>query len=765
MTVKKRPGVRHWADLFRTLLFAVLIAASGASRSTASPAAELSGTLEDPSGAGVANGNVSLTTTDGKAMLAAITDAEGRFEFHNLMPGTYRVTAEAPGFAAASIKIAVLAGQSNHEALRFTQFSTQNQNVVVVASEPAALTPDPSQRILVHDEVLDANPGRPGAPISIPGLPIETASGGIKAPQYFAPGVAGDHGEPIAQYFQIGDFLFPNNLPANAHGDGYSDPNPLISQGIGAVQVDGGAFNVREGNHAVNLAAAYIPRDRLEPFLELTGDYRDIDLVGGWGPSSPSTRAWIALEAAYGNGFLDRFEHRKQFKLNTFRSFQKGHHAITLFGIGYYGFSDIPGLIPRDVPVPDDTIDPRQSDRTHTSIFAVTDNWQFAENQQLQFAAFSRTYSLQLRSNFGDGLIQQSEFRTVAGGNTTYVHKFNKAIALLAGFDLRRDAPRGLDLKHADANGIFQPVTSNDLTLGFATPYASLDGGLTRYFHYDIGVRQEEVFFDNVDKIVSANSFDTQQGLTLPKGTLTILPPTNVLLPQISFSFGEGFHTNDPRIGTIGASPGTILVPSHASQLVLRKTIYQTDVRVTLARVTDAQELAKIDPDTGLQQDVGPSIVKSITVSARRYFSFGYLQGSFARADAHDRIMSQPIPEAPRLIWDASGGINRLPFGFKARGEFEYVGRKFLGNDTLANVLTATPVREIRGALLRSFQEGRMDAGVSFLLAHGFTGQTVETLQLTGEPDAFPRVVGVPAKSYVSLSFTYHFSRARGLSP
>jgi hypothetical protein len=104
--------------------------------------------------------------------------------------------------------------------------------------------------------VLDANPGRPGATISIPGLPIETASGGIKAPQYFAPGVAGDHGEPIAQYFQIGNFLYPNNLPANAHGNGYADPNFLIPPTIEAVTVDEGAFNVREGNNSVDLAAS-----------------------------------------------------------------------------------------------------------------------------------------------------------------------------------------------------------------------------------------------------------------------------------------------------------------------------------------------------------------------------------------------------------------------------------------------------------------------------------------------------------------------------
>jgi hypothetical protein len=109
--------------------------------------------------------------------------------------------------------------------------------------------------LVVHDQVLDANPGRPGAPVSIPGLPVETASGGIKAPQYFASGVAGDHGEAIAQFYQIGDFLYPNNLPANAHGNGYADPNFLIALTIEAIAVDGGSFNVREGNHSIDLAA------------------------------------------------------------------------------------------------------------------------------------------------------------------------------------------------------------------------------------------------------------------------------------------------------------------------------------------------------------------------------------------------------------------------------------------------------------------------------------------------------------------------------
>jgi hypothetical protein len=42
-----------------------------------------------------------------------------------------------------------------------------------------------------------------------------TASSGIKAPQYFAPGVASDHGEPIVVFNHVGSYLVPNNLSAN----------------------------------------------------------------------------------------------------------------------------------------------------------------------------------------------------------------------------------------------------------------------------------------------------------------------------------------------------------------------------------------------------------------------------------------------------------------------------------------------------------------------------------------------------------------------
>ena len=713
----------------------------------------ITGKVLDPQGATVTGARVSLLNAAGTSVRETTSDPQGDFVLEDIGPGSYQLSVEARGFLSVITNIGVSRGQQQVVTAQFQQVASAVQSMTVVASAPSSLSPDPAQSIVVHDEVLDANPGRPGAPISIPGLPIETASGGIKAPQYFAPGVAGDHGEPIAQYFQISNFLYPNNLPANAHGNGYADPNVLIPLTIDSVDVDGGAFNVREGNNSIDVAAAYAPRSRFNSFLQLTGDYRDADIMAGWSPTNPDTHAWIAGEFAFGNGLLERLEHRQQYKLNGFREYHFGPHNLTLFGVGYYGFSYLPGLIPIAVPVPGDTIDNRQRDITHTLLLVATDNWKLSQQRQLSFSGFYRNYALQLRSNFGDGLIQQSETRNVVGGEAMYIQSVRSWLAVMAGVDLRRDAPRNLDLKKIDDAGVFQPVTSNNLTMSFVEPFASLDGTASRYLHFNLGFRQEEVWMNNQDLINPQNSFDRLATLTLPKATLTLLPPDRWHLPIVSFSYGEAFHTNDPRIGN-GTHQPTLLAPSRAYQLVVSKVIKQTQFYLTLRRVSNSLELAKIDPDTGLQEVVGPSLNKVISISAQRNFSRGSFYISYAQADARDRITGDPVPEAPRTIVDAVASLNQLPWNLRVRGEYEFVKAKPLGDG-----FTGVPVNEVRGAILRTFLEDRMSIAVNFLIADGYTGQTTEVLALPTDPIPFDRVVGVPLKSYVGLSWTYYFRR------
>ncbi len=711
------------------------------------------GRVIDPRGAAVSDVKIKLLNAAGTKVVETASDSGGKFQLSGVDPGVYRLTAESPSFVSVVSGVSADSGNSQAITVQFQQIVSDQQQVTVVASVPALTTPDPAQTVVIHDEVLDANPGRPGAPISIPGLPIETASGGIKAPQYFAPGVAGDHGEPIAQYFQIGDFLFPNNLPANAHGNGYADPNVLIPSIIEGVTIDGGAFNVREGNNAVDLAASYLPRRRLINFFQLTGDYRDADVMAGWSSSKPQTNQWIALEASFGNGFLERLEHRQQYRLNGLRQFNFGRHQLTLFGLGYYGSSYVPGLIPVRVPVPGDTIDNRQLDYTHNALVVASDNWKLDEQRQFSFSGFFRNYALTLRSNFGDGLIQQSENRNVYGGEATYIQSVRPWLAVLAGVDLRRDAPRNLDLYHISEQNQYQLATSNDLTMSFVEPFISVDGPVAKYFHYNLGVRQEEVWMDNQDFINPQNSFDKLATLTLPKGTFTILPPDRWYLPTVAFSYGFGFHTEDPRIGN-GTGMPTLLAPSRAEQLVLSKVIKQTQLYLTLRRSSNSQELAKIDPDTGLQEIVGPSTNKVIAVSAQRNFPAGALYVSYAQADARDSQTGAPIPEAPRLIWDVVGSITRLPLRLQLRSEIEYVRAKPLGDG-----FVGIPATEFRGAVLRSFLEDRMSLAANFLIAGGYTGQTTEVLSYP--PDLAPseQVVGVPLKSYISASFTYYFKK------
>lgn len=738
-------------------------------------ATSLSGRLTDPAGGLVPGAAIRLVHLADSSLNETLTDSQGQFFLANLNPGEYRLTAEFPGFAPVTRTLTLGDKQGYTEKIQFVGFAQKQESVSVTAdvNEIDVLSPDPAERVFVRQDLLDANPGRPGAPVSIPGYPIETASSGIKAPQYFAPGVVGDHGEPIAQFISVGGYLVPNNLSANAHGNGYADPNIFVPQALESVQVDGGAFNVREGNHAVNLAATYGFRSHLDPFLTLTGDPRDLDVTAGL---SPGPASWLALEASFGNGFLDRLEHRQQYKFNAGRVFKRGDHQISLLGIGYYGQSYVPGLAPifalnsnhANFPNLGDTIDPRQRDQTHTALVALNDVWQLSPSQQLQLSGFFRTYNLSLYSDFGQGLIRQSEFRTVGGGSAEYVKKFAEYFSLLGGLDFEREAPRRDDLDHYGFfdprrpayYGPFTPVDGNNVTISPIAPHIAGEGAISRHLHYYLGWRRDETRFDSRDLLAPQNSFRKLVGVNSPKATLSYLPGDSRFVPLFALSFGEAFFTEDPRIG-LGSAAGMPVAKSRSYQLVASKTFQRTDIRLTLGHVTNSAELAKIDPDTGLQFNQGPSRLRFMTLAVRRSFALGSVQASISKADARDLDSGDPTSEAPRTIFDLLGTVQKLPFHLQAKGEFEFVGRKPLGTGCDPQNLNAecvgTSVKELRGALVRPLLKGRLDAGVNFLIARGYTGQTTENFY----PSTIQEVAGVRIPSYAGVNVTYRFGHPR----
>jgi hypothetical protein len=739
----KHPTLKWSSAAVLSCLFAFAMAAAQ------TVPVKFSGSVLDPSGRAIAGAHVEIDSSAGTSV-GATTGSDGSFAIALPASGSYMVRVDAPGFAPVTRKLQINA-QAAAVTLKFETASATNQNVIVNAdvSDIAIASPDPSQRVLVREELLDANPGRPGAPISIPGLPIETASGGIKAPQYFAPGVAGDHGEPIAQYLSVGGYLVPNNLSANAHGNGYADPNIYVSSALGGVATDAGAFNVLEGNHSLNLSATYGLRPQLQRFLTLTGDYRDIDTTLGLAPTNPASKEWLAVEGNYGNGLLLRLEHRQQYKLNALRIFDFGKHELTLFTDLYYGVSHEGNLIPTGSGVQvNDTVDPRQMDQTHTSILAANDEWKPGIRDTVAFSGFFRTYNLTLFSDFGEGLIRQSEFRTVEGGEARETHRFAPWLEGTAGVLYNEDDIRNDNLDHylsdlSKVYGPFEKVLSNNVTIREFAPYAALHGDIGQHLHFYAGLRNDDIQFINTDKVNSSYSFNEWKPFENPKATATWSPGTGPThwLPSASFSIGQAFFTEDPRItvapsaltGTGVAAFANPFERSHAEQLVFEKIYGATDARLTLSRSTQTATLAKIDPDNGSAQDLGPSTVKFLTVNVRHQFSFGTLQGIVSKADARlatfNGVPGTVTPEAPRTIFDVLTTLDKLPIGLHGRAEYEYVGHKFLdiGNPEHPEQYEAIPVGETRIALVRPFLDGRLELGADSLIARGYTGQTTET--------------------------------------
>jgi hypothetical protein len=102
---------------------------------------------------------------------------------------------------------------------------------------------------------------------------------------------------------------------------------------------------------------------------------------------------------------------------------------------------------------------------------------------------------------------------------------------------------------------------------------------------------------------------------------------------------------------------------SRSWQLVTSKSIAKTDLKLTLWKVISCAELAKIDPDTELQQDQGPGRLRYLTATVRQNFSAGSLLVTFSKADARDIDSGQPTPEAPRTTFDVLGVTRKLLLG------------------------------------------------------------------------------------------------------
>ncbi len=81
---------------------------------TATPGPSLTGTVTDMSGAAIAGASLEMSDGAGHFVRTVTTDAEGRYLVGGLVPGTYRIQAQAPGFTTQVLAaVPVSANQQN----------------------------------------------------------------------------------------------------------------------------------------------------------------------------------------------------------------------------------------------------------------------------------------------------------------------------------------------------------------------------------------------------------------------------------------------------------------------------------------------------------------------------------------------------------------------------------------------------------------------------------------------------------------------------
>jgi len=156
----------------------------------ASPVGTIAGNVKDASGAVIPQVKLTLTSTATNAQLTALSNPEGQFQFLELPPATYKLTAEAAGFKKATVAaVLVQVDQITHVDLTL-EVGNITESVQVEAAAPLLET-DKSTLSSVVDSSNIANlplNGRQAMDLALmtPGV-VPTASG----TQVFSFNVAG----------------------------------------------------------------------------------------------------------------------------------------------------------------------------------------------------------------------------------------------------------------------------------------------------------------------------------------------------------------------------------------------------------------------------------------------------------------------------------------------------------------------------------------------------------------------------------------------
>jgi hypothetical protein len=182
------------------------------------------GQVNDESGAAVPSASVKLTNRENGLKRTAVTDVSGRFNFPQLIPGSYSVRVEAPGFDPQQ-NDSVSAGLGQKQAVVFTMKVAHTIQSVEVSSEAAMLNPENANTSTTLSAPALENLPNPGGDLT---YPLQFAAGALI-------NTAGSGNDFVGGTNGYGNVEF-NGLPALSNGyivDGLETNDPLTNLNSG----------------------------------------------------------------------------------------------------------------------------------------------------------------------------------------------------------------------------------------------------------------------------------------------------------------------------------------------------------------------------------------------------------------------------------------------------------------------------------------------------------------------------------------------------
>jgi hypothetical protein len=423
---------------------------------------------------------------------------------------------------------------------------------------------------------------------AIPGMTATQHAGGGKANQYFLRGFNLDHGTDFAMSLEG----MPLNMRTHAHGQGYTDLNPLIPELVESLDYAKGTYTAADGDLSSAGSANFLMWDVLPQNLVKVefGEYNYYRaLMAGTADFGSDVEQGIqqgltyALEYNYYDGPWQQPEEFNRWNglLRWFKTDDDTKLSVTFMGYqGSWTSTDqIPsrlvnqGLLDRYA-----TLDP--SAGGESSRYSLNIAFEHRDDDVVTRAnVYAIHYMLDLYSNFtyeldpgpptGDQF-QQAEQRWVLGGQLSRTWEkrelFGIESDLTFGLQTRTDLIDGIGLWGTEQRSRHTQIRVDDILESSVGLYGEVVTRWAPWFRTTLGLRGDVFYFEPQSSSVDGQE-DELAGILSPKFSAIFGPWKQT---ELYLNFGTGFHSNDARGVSAGQNAADALVRTMGAEIGVR---------------------------------------------------------------------------------------------------------------------------------------------------------------------------------------------------